>query len=312
VIVPGMVAAARAAYPASSGISIGVNPLEQGHRLQTFVWPGVTWTPAVIAGRLLWFGVALAISLVAALFFTRFDASRERRRRGVGPAVAEADLAPAAPVRDTRCSRPVAGLTPVVARFRIGSLLLAELRVMLKGRSRWWYLIACILVVGTPLVAVLNPALRWVPAVALIWPVLVWSGLGSREAQHGTEQLLLSAARPLWRQLPASWLAGVVVAAASGAGIAALLAINGDAAGLLVWAVGVLFVPSLALSLGTLSRSGKAFEVIYSIWWYAGPVNGLAPLDYSGLSGAGVAVPYMLLTAGLLSLALVSRSRRAA
>ena len=84
VIVPGMVAAARAAYPASSGISIGFNPLEHGRQLETFVWRGVTWTPAVVAGRLLWFGVALAIALAAALFFTRFDSSRERRRRVAG------------------------------------------------------------------------------------------------------------------------------------------------------------------------------------------------------------------------------------
>jgi len=151
--------------------------------------------------------------------------------------------------------------------------------------------------------------MRWVPAVAWIWPVLLWSGMGNREAYYRVEQLVLSAPRPLRRQLPATWLAGVAVAAVSGAGIAAFLAIRGDAAGLLGWGAGVLFVPSLALALGTLSRSSKAFEVIYSIWWYAGPISGLAPLDYSGLGGGAVAAPYLLLTAGLLGVAVAGRAR---
>jgi len=48
----------------------------------------------------------------------------------------------------------------------------------------------------------------------------------------------------------------------------------------------VLFIPCLAIALGTWKRGSKAFEVIYPILWYLGPLNpqsGLAVLDYLGL-----------------------------
>ena len=311
-LVPNMVETARAAYPASRGMSVGFSPVAVGHPLQTFVWQGVAWTPAVVAGRLMWVGVALAISLAAALFFTRFDPSRERARARGGRSPYAAtdgqDTAFPATAAAARRDGSAAHLTPVVAGFRFASVLLAELRLMLKGRSKWWYGVAVALVAAPPFIPG-GEAVRWVPALAWIWPVLLWSSLGCREAIHGTEQLVLSAARPHRRQLPAMWLAGVVVAAASGAGIAAYLAIHGEMAGLLGWIVGVLFIPSLGLALGTLSRSGKAFEVIYAFWWYAGPVSRLAPLDFTGLSGGGTALPYLLMTAGLLLVALAGRAR---
>jgi hypothetical protein len=62
--------------------------------------------------------------------------------------------------------------------------------------------------------------------------------------------------------------------------------VNAEPAGLLPWTLSVLFIPTLALSLGVWSRSSKAFEVIYPILWYLGPFNpqnGLAVLDYLGI-----------------------------
>ena len=64
-------------------------------------------------------------------------------------------------------------------------------------------------------------------AAAWIWPILVWSALGTREAHFGTEQLLFSNARILPREFPAAWISGVLVAALTGLGVAVRLALAG-------------------------------------------------------------------------------------
>ena len=84
--------------------------------------------------------------------------------------------------------------------------------------------------------------------------------------------------------------------------------------GLLVWAAGALFIPSLALALGTWSGSSKLFEVVYTMWWYVGPMNQVPALDFTGASGDGAppAMPlrYLALAAVLLTLAVVGRRRQ--
>src|SRR4029077_18050985 len=118
--------------------------------------------------------------------------------------------------------------------------------------------------------------------IAWLWPVLLWSGLGSREKRNGTEGLVFASPRLLTRQWPATWLAGVLLSVATGAGLAVRLAMAGDGMGLAAWAAGALFVPCLALALGVWTGSGKFFEALYTMIWYLGPMNHLPQLDYIG------------------------------
>lgn len=128
-------------------------------------------------------------------------------------------------------------------------LLVAELRLVLRGYRWWWYAVSGGLLVAqfaAPLDISYGPLL----AVAWIWPIFVWSALGTREARFGTKQLLFSCARILSRQFPAAWIVGVLVAALTGLGTAIRLALAGQSVGLFAWVAGVLFIPSLALALG--------------------------------------------------------------
>lgn len=309
---PSVTAAARATFPGweiYEGTSFGINPLSG--RLQTFRWEGVRWTSGTIADRLMWIGMAGGIALLAALFFHRFDPSRERRRpigREGRPLVApEAAAVPrAAQVR-------LSPLGPAPIQFRFGRLFLAELRLTLKGRSWWWFAVVLGLTVAG-LFAPLDVARQYLLPAAWLWPLLIWSAMGVREARHRTEQLLFSAAHPLRRQLPATWLAGVAVALTTGSGVGVRLVLAGDRAGLLAWTVGALFIPTLALALGCWSGGSKLFEVVYTVLWYAGPMSRIPFLDFMGASNESVATSaplcYLGLTAVLLGLAVVARRRR--
>jgi hypothetical protein len=191
--------------------------------------------------------------------------------------------------------------------------LIAEFRLAVQGRRWWWYAVALGLLVAqflAPSGAARGPLL----GTAWLWCVLLWSAMGSRESRYGTRGLLFSCSGILDRQVPACYLAGVAIAALSAAGIAVRLLHGGDTAGLLGFLAGVFFLPSLALALGTVSGTGKAFEAILTAWWYIGPINHTRGFDFTGAaSGARTlhyAGMYVALTVALLAVAFVARARQ--
>jgi hypothetical protein len=192
-------------------------------------------------------------------------------------------------------------------------MLLNELRLMLKGLRWWWYVVALGLVIAS-LLSPIEAARQWVLPVAWIWPLLTWSAMGTREARHRTNQLVFSTAHPLRRQLPAIWLAGVIVALLTGGGVAVRLVLAGVWTGLLAWIIGALFIPTLALALGVWSNSSKLFVVTYTLLWYIGPMNHVLTLDYIGTLdesiAAGTPTIYAISTIILLGLAIVGRRRQ--
>ena len=119
--------------------------------------------------------------------------------------------------------------------------------------------------------------------------------------------LMFSAPHPVGRQLPAVWMAGVLVAAVVGGGVAVRYLIGGDFAALAGWTVGALFIPSLALALGVWSGSSKLFEAVYLFLWYIGPMNRTPELDYLGATGRGQPLVWLAVTALLAAAAATGR-----
>jgi len=305
VFMPSMTAAVKAVYPAyQNGFILGVGPAAA---TKTFLWTGIAWSPALIGTRLLWVLIALVLVLPSALFFSRFDPSRERARTRKAKA--------AQPVMEQPASLPASlqpqvRLTPLngTARFTFGRRLLAELRLMLKGQKWWWYVVSAGLVIA-PLTMPSADATK-VLLVAWVWPVLVWSGMGCREARNQTAQIVFSAARPISSQLPVTWLAGVVVSLLMAGGVVARYLLAGDASGLAALLAGAFFIPSLALALGAWTGGSKAFEIVYLLLWYIGPMNQTPGLDYMGVGAEKLAVKFALLAMGLAAAALVGRRKQ--
>jgi hypothetical protein len=250
--------------------------------------------------------VAAGLVLVAALCFGRFDPARIgwRARQPAAPPAERA-----APAASTAPARSATELSPSrLGGFRFGAVWWAELKLLLKGQPVWWFLIAAGLIVAGTLT---GPAARQIVLpLAWVWPILLWSPLGSRAAAHHTEQILFSAPRAVWRQLPAAWLAGVALAAITGSGVLVTLLFTGDAFGLAAWFAGALFVPALALCFGVLSGGGKLFEITYLLMWYIGPLNNTPALDYTGSTGRSQPLYFLLVAALLLVVALLVRRRQ--
>jgi hypothetical protein len=291
--------------------SFSLNSAGPADSLLTFRWEGVDWSGPMIGWRLAWVAVALGLAMLAALFFDRFDTARRPLLDSLNSRQdQEPDLA------SKPALQPVVSLTPLAnipTGFRFGTILAAELRLMLKGHKWWWYAGAIVLFV---LPATLpTPQARGVAlAFAWLWPVLLWSVMGVREKRDETSQLLFSAPHPIARQLSAVWCAGILLAMIAGGGFALRLLFAGDFRELFAWAIGAIFIPTLALALGVWSGSSKPFEVLYTLLWYVGPMHSSVSLDFMGSMSqtAFTRVPlfYLAVASGMAVLAFAGRKQQ--
>ncbi len=273
----------------------------------TFLWTGLEWSWATVSGRLAWMGIALVLVGVASLVFDRFNASPDPRM--LAPRIRK-QARPGARRLDARVFSGILGL------FGGGGFLgLAgsELRLALQGLPWiWWLVLAGVLLAQS--LAPLDVSRTILLPLGWLWPIGVWSSMGTRERQHYTGPLVFSSAGALSRQFPAMWLAGVVVALLASAGTGIRLALAGHGPALLGWGTGLVFIPTLALASGVLSGNRKFFEITYLVLWYMGLLQGAPGLDFAACSPeTSPAMPlyYLAITAGLLPLAWLGRQRQA-
>ena len=278
---------------------------------RTVLWQGLHWDTQLLLGRLLWLAVAVGLTALAAVFFHRFDPAYERRRKPSG----DRAITPAAEVTHRSPTAAPVHLTPLPAkarRSRFGYLVISELLLMLKGRRWWWYAVMASLIVASAAVSDANER-AGIVAATLLWPVLVWSQLGTRESRFGTGPLMFSSPEPLRKQLTATLIAGILftTVVTAGPGMRALLA--GDWGAIAAWAAAVVFVPTLALALGAWSGTSKTFEAIYTVWWYAGVANHARGLDFIGtLEQSRAPMVFLMLTLALAAAAYAGRRVRLA
>ncbi len=210
---------------------------------------------------------------------------------------------------------PSVDLAPVTRDgVPFGRVALAELRLALRGRPRWWYA-ACVGAFLATALASVGAVRGVVVPAALLLPLPVWSSLGARERIHRTAELVFVGSAPV-RLLAATYASGVAVGLVLTAPAAVRFAAAGLPGALAGWGVGILFLPATALAAGVWTGRPRTFEIAYLMAWYLGPVNGVGVLDYLGTRAAtvesGVTAGYLLLTAGALGVAVLGRRFRGA
>ncbi|MFD8572676.1 hypothetical protein [Streptomyces sp. NPDC059639] len=251
--------------------SLGLTFVERP--LRTFDWDGFEPTAAYVAQRLALAGIAVLVALVPAVWFARFDPAR-----GHAPAQRQKQVAPAVVAPPAVFARPP--VTPA-RTGRTGLRLLAgEARVLVRGTAWWWWAVTAALALLALCVTPATGVSRVLLPLSWIWPVLLWSRLGTQRGESGVDAFLAGYPRPARRRY-AEWTAGVLLTAVAGAGAGLRAATCGDGPGCAAWACAVLFIPTLALALGTVSRTHRLFQAVYPPLWYL-VVNGFAPLDFMG------------------------------
>jgi len=307
--------AGQAVYPElKRGISFGFPKMDVSNMFpdlligepKYFLWTGATWTTDMLLSRLFFLILAAGLVMLSALFFDRFNPSRLllfKRTKTASVSLEPASAIKAIPVSNVHLT-PLSGTR---LRFSFGALFLAELKLLLKGQRWWWYVIAALLVIG-PLGVSIGTA-RTLLLFAWVWPILLFSGLGCRENRYDTRQIVFAAPRPIANQLPASWLAAFVVTAILGSGALIKFILMSETVSVLGWLTGVIFIPSLALALGTLTGSSKAFEVIFVAWMYM-LTQKMIMLDFMAYNPNGQWFYYAPLALVLLTVAALARQRQ--
>jgi len=249
--------------------------------ISLFVWGGMKWSAKIFIERMLWMLLPLAIAILAAIPFDRFDPARNQRasaqKKNKTPAQVQK---PTLEKQDT----PIA-LTPLPKTnksWRFGAVVFAELRLLLKGKRWSWYLLALGIIIAGVLVP-LDYAVSYLLPIAWILPFSIWSSMGAREERHFTTSIIFSAPHVLTRQLPATWLAGALVALLMASSIWVRILFVGNVSQLFAILVGALFIPALALALGAWSGGCRLFEIVYLVWWYL-LMNGISSLDFMGIT----------------------------
>ncbi len=301
----------------------------QGRDVVRFAWEGINWTAKIIFERIIWLGIAAMLAFAAAFPFDRFDPARKRIRRrkqkqvwywqsiwkkivsSVGLSMSTTSNLPMS--HGSNIAVHLTALDRHRLHQRFWVIFWAELILMVKSQKWWWHLIAVGLFVAI-LLSPLEVSHQYLFPIAWLWPVLLWSSMGAREAQHKTHQITFSVAHPLCLQLPAIWLAGVLVSCITAGSFALRLLLAGQYDVWFAWLVGAMFIPSLALALGTWTRGTRLFEIVYVLVWYIGPIKKVAVFDYMGATReaitANIPLCYLLLTILFIALAVMGRRRQ--
>jgi hypothetical protein len=299
------------------GIEVGI-PF---NTLQTFEWDGITWTADVILQRLLWVAVSLILVLIAIPLFHRFNPTHPfypgyRRSNGIPRRIWHrvSDKISGSILPKIKATQPHISPSLKISIDRLGArsaflrTLQAEMRILAKGQPWWWYLGAGVMIYLC-LTSPLEQVRRTLLPLTWIWPLTIWSNLGTREFQYGTIDLVLSSPNPLRRQLAAVWTSGIIFTGLNGLGALIPFLISHAWSCTFAWLLSMFFIPSLAMALGVWSGGNKLFEVTYLLLWYLGPIEGIPLLDFLGAlndpleSGILLILPFatlILLTATIL------------
>ncbi len=313
--------AVQAGYPAfdTGFVSFGTG----GGLEQTFNYEGGRWPAWFFLQRFCCAVTGIALTVTASVPFARFRDTTPGPVIERIPSVSLGSVLSRLPLgkRDNTGSvtpaedRPRVGelsLTPAeTSSGGVSRLLAVELRRLLRGHPWWWYLGAVALAVGPLWIAATGGGGgRAVLLLAAVWPVFVWSRIGSQTARAGILEQIRASNYPVG-QLFAEWLAGCLIGLAVTGGAFALLIVDagsGAAVGLLGV---VVFPPSLALVAGLWTGSQRLFEASYLGIWYLGPLNGAFFADFAGVTTESIAmfVPVGYAMAGLVAVLAVANHR---
>ena len=258
-----------------------------------FTWHGFAFTWQQILLRLEWFAIAATLVLVATFFFRRFNPDARPALRFPVPAWLKRKKKEETTGKwDTEVAR-LSAIAGMAGRGRFLGILRAELKLLLKSIPKFVYVIMGL----ANLLAVMphdkdGPTGPGVLAFLWIVPVIVWSNMGAREQAPHARPLIFSAPHSTLRQLPAEWLAGVLIALAVSFGVGIHDLVYRDLSHLAVWISGAMFIASLAIACGSWSRSTRLYQGLYTGWWYLA-MNNAPNLDFTGVTGQRHAVGYV-------------------
>lgn len=259
----------------SSSLGISVGTGEEIPPLKTFEWRGIDyqldWLYSVLGMSL----ICLMLLVIAVALFDRFSKSRSLNNNLNENNILFNIL--------SKLSLLTLPLTKIFELTSFSRMIRQEFLLLFKGWSPYFYLLFFGLVAAQLSFGVDTIRQMLLPASFLVC-VLCLSPMGQREIKENAHQLIFYCPSPIKMQLPASLVAAtlLLILATSGALIKFLLAGEWLSIGLLL--LGCFFVSTFALLCGSLSRTSRTFEIMFTVLWYIGPLQRNPNLDFIGIN----------------------------
>ena len=295
----------------SKGFGVGINISGPQIDKKVFIWEGIIWSSPIILSRIYLMSAAFGLVLLSSIRFNRFDTSRIKEIKSVNSWFSM--INPAIPNEYSSSSKTrYRDLPPAKAKFSYFNLVLAELRLILKGNAILWMVITSALFIVSIFTSL---DFSYKIALPLIWffQILILSNLGSREVTHRCQEYIFSVALPLRRQLSATMSAAVLFMITLAVPVIIKVMITGNLYGVYAILVGALFISTFAISLGIVTGGSKVFEVIFTIIVY-GILNSVPFFDFIGaIKGSRelwIAHYLMVITLVLVIVAFAARNRQ--
>lgn len=176
--------------PISKSLRVGSFNMP-GTQIKVFDWPGLDWTPGIVGGHWVWVLFGLGLVLLSALWFARFDPSREGSRR-LHSAPVNGNTGILVRLRNKIPAIALPSISPFVSNLAqvnpFLGVLFAELHMLLNGRRWWWWTIT----IGLNIAILISPlpvVKSYLLPAAWLWPIALWSGIGNRERKNNTSQM---------------------------------------------------------------------------------------------------------------------------
>lgn len=290
-----------------TGILLRDSPIDS----KVFTWEGMTWTKTTLFPRIFWMIISFGLVLLASIGFNRFDSSKTTIRQS-GNLLSRKKKS--IWIRDNNLHTKIKlGDAPLPeTRFRFFSILLVNMRMMLKGNFTLWLIITALLLI----ISLFSPIdFAYRVALPLLWffQTLILSRIGSREVTNRCSGYIFSAPFPIKRQLPASLFAAVLFMLLLATPVLLRVLLTGNFYGIYAIVTSALFIPTFAITLGMLTGGSKLFEVIFTVIVY-GYFNSVPFFDITGAIEKshefGMANFLLVITLILVGLSFLLRKRQ--
>ena len=282
---------ARMNYPELKfdGGSFGYYPVT--NETPTFMWEGMTFDSTFLGSRLVWVMISLGIIVLATICFDRFCTIKTSK----------------APKQLAHVKEPVeSGIDNFTYKHsykrtktpNLLAVLMAEYKLILTNVSIKWkatFLIG----MAIPYIAPFTPNDNWLGLV-LIAALPALSQSGTHEKEYGTRDLVASSMGYKYRWCMI-WITNFSLGLLLCSGILIKFIISGEYLYVVNWIVGIGFIVTVALILGTLTERRKYFEGIFVVLLYLGPINGIEIFDFLGIYRINLML-YSVITASLFAL----------
>ncbi len=290
-------------------LEIGGSPFDPTQAPWTF--PGIQWSATVAFERAVTALLSLPVIGVAWLFFARFDPSKMKSEVQHSKTNLFAQL--------NRLLKPLtrivlgvlkprAGAKPGLARIARSELALT---FMLSPVALALFLVLSIMALTASQQTLLD---RTLPLMFLGILIAI-ADIATRDAAAGMTALLYSMPKVKQDYVAAKWIAASLTAVTFVLVPLARLAFTQPASAVSLF-IGAIFTASLAIALGILTGSGKAFAGLFLLFLYlANSARGAPGFDFAGWSGAatnGVRIGYLVVSMLLLAAAMTRHRLRPA